>query len=199
MLVLLGALAAPIVGAVLYGPLHESRRTMRYVDGFMLFAIPPLVGWQVLRHGWAEFGLVAVLAIGAGIATPLLIERASTAIAPHADNISIVAGISGLTLHAVLEGAVLVPDGAGLHAAVILHRIPIGLMIWWMVLPRHGRTVAGIGIAALIGATLLGYTIGAHLMEPFERSVALYQAYVGGSLMHVVFHQSRHDHRHGHD
>ena len=196
MLAFWAALVAPVLGALLYGVLHERPRTMRFVDTSMRFAIPVLVGWQVLHHGWEEFGLLAVAAIGLGVATPPLIERLSRAIAPYADNISIVAGISGLALHALLEGAALAPEGAGLQIAVILHRVPIGLVIWWMVRPRHGRRGAALGIGALAAATALGYFLGEQVLSEFEAGATLYQAYVGGSLMHVVFHQSRRDHRH---
>ena len=96
-------------------------------------------------------------------------------------------------LHAMREA--LAPDGVGLQAAIILHRAPIGLLIWWMVRPRHGRTGGSIGLAALGVATLAGYGIGMQLVEQFESSIILYQAYVGGTLMHFVFHQGRHGRR----
>ncbi len=195
MTALIAALVAPIFGALFYGLLRGSTWAMRFVDRAMQVAIPLLVGFEVLRHGWEEFGILAVAAIALGIATPPLIRRASRVIAPHTDNISIVAAISGLALHAVLEGAALAPDGVGLQAAIILHRAPIGLLIWWMVRPRHGRTGGSIGLAALGVATLAGYGIGMQLVEQFESSIILYQAYVGGTLMHFVFHQGRHGRR----
>ena len=137
--------------------------------------------------------------LAAGIGTPALIERTSHALAPHTDNLALVGGLSGIALHAFLEGAALAPDGSGIAAAVILHRIPVGLVIWWMLRPRHGFGRAALGIGAIAVATAAGYAVGTGLVDVPGRGVELYQAFVGGSLLHVVFHQSRHDHRHEHD
>ncbi len=199
MLQLAGALAAPVIGAVLYGWLHDRPGAVRIFDSVMYVAVPALVAWQVLPHAWAEYGVLAILVLAAGMGTPALIERTSHALAPHTDNLALVGGLSGIALHAFLEGAALTPNGASVTTAVILHRIPVGLVIWWMLRPRHGFLGGAIGIGAIGAATLAGYGVGAELLGDSGRGVELYQAFVGGSLLHVVFHQSRHDHRHEHD
>lgn len=197
MLPLAGALAAPLVGALLYGWLHGHPRAVRSVDGFMFLAVPALVAWQVLPHAWAEYGALTLLVVALGIGTPALIERASHTLAAHTDNLALLAGLSGLGLHALLEGVALAPEGAVVTLPVILHRIPVGLVIWWMLRPRHGFAGGMLGIGAIAAATLLGYALGAELVGDTE-GIELYQAFVGGSLLHVAFHQSRHDHRHDH-
>ena len=118
----------------------------------------------------------------------------SRALAPHTDNLAILGGLTGLGLHAFLEGAALTPEGTSVTAAVVLHRMPVGLVIWWMLRPRHGFAAGALGIAGIGVATVAGYAAGAELLH--GSGVELYQAFVGGSLLHVVFHQSRHDHRH---
>ena len=199
MLQLAGALAAPVVGAVLYGWLHDRPGAVRIFDSFMYVAVPALVAWQVLPHAWAEYGMLAIVVLAIGIGIPALIERVSHVLAPHTDNLALLVGLSGVALHAFLEGAALAPDGSGIAAAVILHRIPVGLVIWWMLRPRHGFGGAALGIGAIAVATAAGYAVGTGLVDDPGRGVELYQAFVGGSLLHVVFHQSRHDHRHEHD
>ena len=194
MLQLAAAIAAPAVGALLYGWLHNRPATVRIFDRFMYLAVPALVAWQVVPHAWAEYGLLALLVLALGMATPYLIERVSRALAPHTDNIAILGGLSGLGLHAFLEGAALTPERTGVAAAVILHRMPVGLVIWWMLRPRHGFAAGALGIAGIGVATLAGYAAGAELLH--GSGVELYQAFVGGSLLHVVFHQSRQDHPH---
>jgi len=198
MLQLTGALAAPVVGALLYRWLHERPGTVRLVDRFMYVVVPALVLWQVLPHAWAEHGALAVVALAAGVSTPALIERASHAAAPHADSVALLAGLSGLALHASLEGAALAPEESDIALAVILHRVPVGLVIWWMLEPRYGFVGGALGIGAIVAATVLGYAVGSTVIAA-GGGVELYQAFVGGSLVHVVFHQSRHDHsHHGH-
>lgn len=196
MLQLAGSLLAPVAGALLYGWLHDRPFGVRLVDGFMYVAVPALVLWQVVPHVWASHGLLAIGVFLLGLGTPVLIERISHRLAPHADNLALLAGLSGLSLHAFLEGAALVSNGLQLGLAVILHRIPVGLTVWWLLHPRRGFWGASIGIAAILAATVAGYAAGARFFGDGHGGVGLYQAFVGGSLLHVVFHQSRHDHSH---
>ena len=198
MLQLAGSLLAPVAGALLYRWLHDRPGAARLVDGFMVVAVPALIAWQVIPHAWARHGVWAIMVFGLGVAAPALLERISGKLAPHADRLALLAGMSGLCLHAFLEGAALVSKAARVAPAVILHRIPVGLMTWWLLRPRHGFRGASLGIGALLAATVAGYAVGARFLADGRGDTELYQAFVGGSLLHVVFHQSRRDHSHDH-
>ncbi len=206
---LIAAVAAPVLGPVLYRLLHPHPKAVGFVDGFVYLAVPLLVAAQVLPHAWAEGSLVPLLVVTAGFLLPALVEQASHALADQTDNLALVVGIAGLALHAALEGAALGP-GAGSEdgslgrdafaLAVILHRVPVGLVIWWLIRPRFGQGAASFGVASLMLATLAGWVLGHELMEGMHSGGAeLFQIVVSGSLVHVVFHQGRHDHDHSHD
>ena len=197
MLTLGGSLLALLLGAWLYRWLHDQPRATHLFDGFMYVAVPVLVVWQVIPHAWSEHGVMAIALLLVGAGAPLVVERMSLSLAPHTDNMALIIGLSGLAVHAMLEGAALVPQRANVTAAVLLHRILVGLMMWWLLLPRHGILVASLGLATIAIATVAGYGLGSQFL--FDGGVHLYQAFVGGSLLHVVFHQSRHDHRHDQD
>ena len=197
MLQLAGSLAAPVIGAFLYRWLHGRSSAVRFFDAFMYVAVPAIVLVQVLPHSWEDHGFLAILVLLLGMGTPNLIERISRTLAPHADNLALLAGWSGLSIHAFLEGGALVSKDMGFAYAVILHRVPVGLMIWWILRPRHGFRVAAIGIGVILAATVAGYAIGARVFADGD-SLELYQAFVGGTLLHAVFHQGRHDHSHDH-
>lgn len=199
MLQLVGSLAAPVVGAFLYRWLHDRPGAARVVDVFMYVAVPALVVWQVIPYAWAGYGVLAIVVFVLGAGTPAIIEFVSHRLAPHTDNLALLAGLSGLALHVFLEGAALVSTGVQIAPAVILHRIMVGLMIWWLLRPRHGFGGALLGIGVILVATVAGYAVGARVFEDGRGGVELYQAFVGGSLLHVVFHQVRHDHSHEHD
>ena len=197
MLQLVGALVAPIIGALLYGWLHSRPSVVRYFDTFIFLTVPVLVLWQVVPHAWEEFGVLAILVMALGLAVPTLIERFWHALAPHTDNLAILGGLSSLWLHALLESAALTPGGGiNVSAALILHRLPVGLVVWWMLSPRHGFWGGAIGIGGIIVATIVGFLVGAEVLPDHGSGIELYQAFVGGSLLHVVFHQSRQDHQH---
>ncbi len=195
---LAGSLAAPIVGALLYGWLHDRSGATRLFDGSMYIAIPALVVWQVVPHAWADHGILVLVVLVLGIGLPTLIERLSTSLASHTDNVALLVGLSGLALHAFLEGAALVPGETGIAPAVILHRVLVGLTIWWLLRPRHGFGQASLGIAVILVATVAGYAAGIQFFE-HGGGVDIYQAFVGGSLLHVVFHKGRLDHQHKQD
>lgn len=201
MLFLVAALAAPAIGPALYG-LHAHPKAVRLVDGFVYLAVPLLVAWQVVPFAWEDRSLVVPLLVLAGLILPHLFERASRAFEAHTDNFAIIVGLSGLALHALLEGAAL---GSGdtvawaFGLAIVLHRIPVSLVIWWLIRPRHGMWAGVAGVAAIVLATLVGYLLAASLGSgEHGAGVEYYQAFVSGTLVHVVFHQGRHDHQHHH-
>lgn len=198
------ALATPVLGVLLYRSLHGRDRAVRLVDGFVYLAVPVLIAIQILpvaiatRAPW----LLAMVAVGALV--PTAFERASRLFAEHTDNLAILVGLSGLVVHAALEGTTLAP-GAGpidpaLGWAIVLHRIPVGLVIWWLVRPRHGVTLAAMAVGSLVVATLVGAFVGTELSgHGHEAGFEYLEAFVAGTLLHVVFHQGRHDHAHEHD
>lgn len=197
---LIAATAAPVLGPVLYRVLHPHPRAVGFVDGFVYIAVPSLVAWQVVQHTWGAMSVVPLSVVVAGFFVPTLIERASQGLAEQTDNLAIVVGLSGVALHALLEGAAFGRPGAiddAFGLAVVLHRIPIGLVIWWLIRPRFGQAAAALGVAAIVLATLAGFALGAELLTGAHGMGAeLYQLFVSGSLVHVVFHQGRHDHAH---
>ena len=202
MLFLVAALAAPAIGPALYGGLHAHPKAVRLVDGFVYLAVPLLVAWQVVPFAREDRGLVVPLLVLAGLVLPNLFERASRAFEAHTDNFAIIVGLSGLALHALLEGAALGSGGTVALAfglAIVLHRIPVSLVIWWLIRPRHGTWAGVAGVAAIVLATLVGYLLAASLGSGEHGSgIEYYQAFVSGPLVHVVFHQGRHDHQHHH-
>ena len=201
---LIAAALAPLLGPALYRALHDRPLAVQAVDNFVYVAVPLLVAWQVLPHAWEDQNVYLVLAVFVGFLLPALVEQASHAFAEQTDNLAMVVGLSGLVLHALLEGTALVPGAAPVEApfaaAVILHRIPVSLVVWWLIRPRFGATAAAAGVGSIVLATLAGYGLGHELLANVHGSGAeLYQAFVSGSLVHVVFHQGRHDHDHSND
>jgi len=200
---LIAALAAPVFGPVLYRVLHDHPRAVRLVDGFVYVAVPLLVAWQVAPHAWQERSLWPIAAVGLGFLLPALVEKLSQVLAEQTDNLAILIGLTGLMLHAALEGAAFVPSNGTIEApfalAVILHRVPVGLVIWWLICPRFGNGAASAGVGSIVVATLAGFGLGTELLGDAHGSgIEIYQAFVSGSLVHVVFHQGRHDHDHEH-
>jgi hypothetical protein len=198
---LIAALAAPIAGPLFYGVLHDHPRAVRFVDGSVYIAVPALLAWQVGHLALEQSTLLVLTAAAAGLAIPSVAERISHALRHRTDELALIMGASGLALHALLEGAALAPGPTGIDLAfglaIVLHRIPVGLVIWWLVRPRYGTSAGLIGVGAIVIVTIAGYALGTEVLSAVHGAGAdLYQAFVSGSLVHVVFHQGRHDHTH---
>jgi uncharacterized membrane protein YraQ (UPF0718 family) len=89
--------------------------------------------------------------------------------------------------------------------AVILHRLPVGILVYLTASQARGPAVGWFVVIALGLGTWLGYTIGQPLLDaasPF--TIGVFQAFVVGALLHVLAHDAEgihgsHDHHHGHD
>ena len=171
---------------------------MKLIDRIVFVALPLLVGWQILPHVWSEREITPLIAVIAGVGILYLIERISHRLARHTDDLAILLGVASMVLHALLEGGALTPASASapFAFAVILHRVAVGLLIWWLLEPRHGVVVAIAGIGAILLGTMIGFAAGTEVLPDGHAAIELYQAFVAGSLLHVVFHQGRRDHVH---
>ncbi|MEM7352024.1 MAG: hypothetical protein AAF657_14585 [Acidobacteriota bacterium] len=92
-------------------------------------------------------------------------------------------------------------SAALLALAVILHRLPMGVAVWWLAVPILGRRAAILLLGILIGATVLGFTIAGRVLVDFSMpGIAIFEATIAGMLLHVIMgHEHGHGaHEHGH-
>ena len=186
---LIAALVAPVLGAMLYPSLHSLPTATKIFDKFMAFAVPALVVYHVAAHAWPDEMVVALMLVLGGLGTPLLVERASKKFAEHTDSVALTVGISGLAVHVIIESAVLRGGSTDLVLALVLHRMVVGLMVFWLVRPQYGFTMACFAVLAILVATALGFFALGNLMSNSE-TAEMYQYFVSGSLLHVIFHRS---------
>lgn len=202
---LLLSLAAPVAGVLMYAVLHRKDRirSARLVDGVVYVGLPVLLAWQVLPGTLAGEGFWKPVALVAGLGAVTLVERVFGRWATRADDAATVAGISGLALHGLMEGAAFSAGEGSVEMAfglaVVAHRPLVGLAIWWVVRPRHGAKAASLAIGVLLASTAAGYALGA-MADPLRDGPGggIYRAFVAGTLLHVVFHQGRLAHKREH-
>ena len=197
------ALATPVMGALLYPLLHDHPKLTRVFDRCMYVIVPLLVlsqvlGHEIAHHGWELAGILLLLGVMAlGLLMPVGVEYVFHGIASKTEALSIIAGFLGLGLHALLEGASLSTDSPTAWIPIAVHRVAVGLMIWWILYPRYGLYIAMFGIAGLLSTTLAGFLLEGTLPHGFAGS-DLFQAFVAGSLLHVIFHERHHGSPHDH-
>lgn len=200
MSLLIISVLALVLGPILYRVADSARTTLLTLDGFVMIAICGLVLVHIIPHAAAIAGPLALLLAVLGFLGPTLVEHHLRNAAQHAHIATLVFACLGLVAHAFIDGVALgVPTlehegshehGSILAIAIILHRLPVAITIWWLLKPSSGTFTAAVVLLGIGVATVLGFQLsevaGAYLNA---RWVGFVQALVAGSLLHVVIHR----------
>jgi hypothetical protein len=189
---------ALLLGPIIYAAARDSAVLRPALNALVLITIAYIIGVHIIPEAIRHGGKLAVLVIVLGIAFPILLERLFRQATDAAH--LVVVGIAGfgLLIHAIVDGVALLPEsGKGLAYAVILHRLPVGMALWWAIKPNFGQTVTLIVFALVVLATASGYFVGESIVAMADiRMLAMLQAFVSGSLIHVVLFGVKHHHDH---
>lgn len=195
MLYLIAALLALGVGPIADAGARSRRGHKPVLDGLVTAAIPGLIFLEYVPSAIGTGEWSVLVALTAGFALPIAVERTTRRAGGEVHRWALLAGLSGVALHAALDGTALATLSAdspiSLPLATVLHRLPVGVAVWWLVVKEMDRRSAIGALAGLMLATVGGYAYGgaAEWIAPESGMVTLYQAAVGGSLVHVVMHQ----------
>jgi len=194
MMLLILSSVVPILAPALFLAVAARKGAISFLDGFVVVAVPGLVFLHTLPGAVAGGEWITLGALGLGLIAPILLERVAPRSSWGAHGMAVILGVSGLALHAALEGAAIASLGSdgstsSLGMAIVLHRLPVGLALWWLVEAELGHRAALASLAGLVGVTVAGYFGGAELTELLSiEGIHLYEAFVGGTLVHVVMH-----------
>lgn len=184
------SLAALVAGPVIIALLHPASRGRAALDVFVLVGIGGLVLLHVVPDAIEAAGWPAGLGAAVGLATPALLHR----VMPHglgrASTGLAALGLVALGAHAMLDGVALgtAETQLALAVAVLLHRVPLGLSIWWL-----GQTLIGVRAALIMlgieaGGTIAGFFLGEAATALLSvRALPVLQAALAGAVLHVVF------------
>lgn len=190
------SIVALLLGPVVYTLGRRNPVARQLLDGFVFITIAGIVTVHIIPGSLASGGNLALVFLALGIAFPVLLERSFHG-AFHAAHALVLALASlGLVLHSILDGIALLPSqNSELAYAVILHRLPVGMAIWWSVRPNLGPRAAIAAFVMVITATALTMLFAAPIIElAAARSIAFLQAFISGSLIHIVAFGLNHDH-----
>jgi hypothetical protein len=178
--------------APLFGLLsRRSPRVTASIDTAVGLVTVALVGVGVLPECIEIAGSPALLAALAGLLLPAVFEHRL-----HAFARGFTAWLAALALavHAMTDGFAIAGAHAGhghghdLELAVILHRLPFAAALWWFLRPR-GRALAVGALSLVAVATALGFGLGVTAASVIGEHGALFQAFAGGMVMHVLLHR----------
>ena len=190
------SIVALLLGPVIYALSRKNRIARQVLDGFIFITIAGIICVNIIPEALAVGGLLALVFLLLGIAFPVIVEHGFRSALHEAHVVVLILAALGLIIHAIIDGIALLPaQGSDLAHAVILHRLPVGMAIWWSLRPSLGVPVAIAAFVAISFATALSYLLGAPVVELAEaKSLALVQAFVSGSLIHIVAFGITHEH-----
>ena len=197
--ILLGfSLASMAVGPLVYQMARVVRSMLAALDGFVFVAIGGLVLFHIVPDSIGQAGWVAVFAALAGLMLPSFVAHKLHGLARQAHVVALLLGLAALTLHGFTDGLTLASSAYGerhhahtLPMAVVLHRLPVGLTIWFLLRPVYGLIPALAALVIMTWATIAGFVFGESVAGAMESQTwGIFQAVVAGSLLHVVLHRS---------
>ena len=180
---------------VIYRLCRGRSQALTALDGFVFVSMGGIILLDFLPQALEAGGWPCVVFAVLGVGLPTVIERRAHRLGEHFHRAALYLGLLGLLIHSMLDGVYLGSSGADsglLPLAVILHRLPVGLTVWWLVRWSRGRGAAMLLLGVLAVLTALGYFAGAGLLDGLSgKGLAWFQSLVAGSLFHVVLHRSR--------
>jgi hypothetical protein len=209
------SILALLAGPFLFTLAARRPAAREALEGFILITLAGIVCLHIAPEAWQAAGFASVATGALGLAFPLLLENVFRKALSRAHLVVLALAAAGIVVHAVLDGIALLPFASGaenvageahggraLAIGVIIHRFPVGMAIWWVLRPQFGTAVAVSTFALVIVTTIVGYLLGGELFASADWSLALFQAFIAGSLIHValfgVTHEHDHDHEHKH-
>ena len=157
------------------------------VDGFIFVSIAGLVLVDIFPHLFEDLGWWAPLLMALGLWGPDWIEHRFRAAARSTHLIVVLVAACGLVVHTAADGAVLGDlEQGGLSLAVVLHRLPVAMAVWWLLRPSWGKQGALLLLAVMALGTVAGFAAGRIWLVDTQMT-AVVEALVAGSILHVVF------------
>lgn len=179
---------ALLAGPFIYALGRRNATIEHLLDAIVILTVAWIITFHILPEVVAAEGILAIGMIAAGMAFPYALRKIFHLASKTTHIALLILAAAALALHAIIDGIALLPaTGNSLSLAIILHRLPIGMAIWWTFRPALGHTAAIVAFAIIIVATGSAYFLGGPVVEVFEnRTLVLFQAFVSGSLIDLV-------------
>ena len=200
--ILLVSILFLLIGPLLFTLAKPRVSILEFLDGFILIAISEMVLFHILPETYHHIGFLAIVLVFLGLVLPSTLEKLKSKISKKAHSLTLVLGILGVFIHSLTDGISLSShfvSHSQLHSlsfAVLLHRLPVGLTIWWLIRPSYGFLLASLALAGIAITTVLGYYSSDFFIQFLQsETLSYFAAFMGGSLLHVIFHKTN-PHKH---
>ncbi|HVV86310.1 MAG TPA: hypothetical protein VHE35_24810 [Kofleriaceae bacterium] len=194
------SIAGLLIGPAITSWAHGRSAWLRVIDAAMLGVVLPLLLLRLVPHVVDEIGGIAVAAAAAGYVGFSALEAR---LHGRAAQLGAAILLPTLGIHSFLDGTALAiafqhggtdAAGATLGAALVLHRIPEGLVIARALVPSLGVRATMYRVAALAAMTITGALIGRELLAHTpDRALHVVVAAGLGVMLRMVVHSHHHE------
>ena len=192
---LLLSIISLFVGPILYQWMRRGGFIAKAFDKLIIAVLILLMALFLIPESWEELGYWSVGLILVGYLAPGLLEQLIKRAAHTLHLVSMLLALTGLALHAILDGAALnAGDGvmaSNLSLAIVIHRFGVGMMIWMMVQPLFGKKAAFALLGFVSLATVAGFMLSGNLIGlEGGYAISVIQALIIGMIVHSLVHRS---------
>ncbi len=194
LLMLILSVLALVIGPWLFRLFATRQHFFRLMDGFVVVVITGIVMLEVLPELLEHIPVSGIVCLMLGFAGPTILEHLFHKAARRVHRTALLIGVAGIVVHTIVDGMVLFElpafSGTLLGLGVILHRLPVGITIWWLMEPRYGKKGAWAVLGLMIAGTVAGFFMGSgsEFINSTEGALWL-KAFVAGAILHVVVHR----------
>jgi hypothetical protein len=192
-LAIIALAAGPLAWQVLQGR-AGVHKALSLVMSLVMIVLVVLI----LTHTVVEGGFIAIGFAAGGFLLPLVAEKILHRGEWTVHRLTLGIGIAGLFLHNLTDGVALAAaalsgepeDVLVFQSAIILHRLPMGLAVWWLVATDFGNRLALLSVSLMALATVAGFLLGDAVLGGIDDvGLAWFIAFVAGSLAHLAVHR----------
>ena len=185
-LFLIASIASLVIGPICYVIARGNLAAVRALDIVVILSLAVLAIGLLVSEIIDHAGLVVLVPFFIGLFIPLLIEHFFNKHKPEAEAVLFLLVIIGIALHALIDGVTLaLGNNHTVSYSVVIHRIPIGLIIWRMFLEK--KRFALFAFLSIAVATILGYYLGVQVIQRVSHEhVVFLEAFYLGFLLHIV-------------
>ena len=192
MTLLVLSLLALAIAPMIYRVADRAVMALAALDGFVMVSIAGLATVHIIPHAVQHGGFWVIAIAALGFLGPGWAEHALHRSADRVHSATLVLAVLGLLLHGFFDGVGLaapLEHESTLRIAVLLHRLPVAITLWWLLKPKDERLATSV-LCGLAVMTVAGF-LTADALEPVLDSswLAYVQALIAGSVLHVVVHR----------
>ncbi len=195
------SIAVLLIGPIAHYFSKENDKLMRFIDAACSTVIVVLIFIEILPELYIQAGWIIIVPVLLGLLLPGFIEKRFRKLREGAHKTTFVLAVLGLVVHTMIDGVALEEEIYGeshhisalLPLSILLHRLPVSLIVWWLLRPRYSLLVSWAVLLTMAIGTVLGFTLGQQFTTVFSGlSSILFQGLVLGALLHVIFHRIEH-------